>query len=133
MKQMYVTPSKCVACNTCQLACSLAQHSKGLNPRKTRIHIHKIGENKGTPLLCLQCQEPACMKVCPTGAIHRNESIGIIDIDQEKCIHCNMCLSACPFGNITLDDPENAMGKCDLCQGKPMCAMFCPTGALQYR
>jgi len=130
---MYVNPSKCIACNTCQLACAFAQYSSGLDPRKTRVHVYKMGEDKGVPVLCLQCEEAACMKVCPTNALYRNEKLGIVEIDHEKCIHCKMCVAACPFGNIMVDEPEKQVGKCDLCHGHPMCAMFCPTGALQYR
>lgn len=133
MKQMYVNVSKCVACNTCQLACAFAQYSSGLDPRKTRIHVYKTAENKGVPVLCLECEDAACMKVCPTHAITRNEKLGTVEINQDKCIHCKTCLAACPFGNITEDEPEHQMGKCDLCKGNPMCAMFCPSGALQYK
>lgn len=133
MKRMYVEVAKCVACNTCQLACAFAQHTCGLDPRKTRVHVYKMAQEKGVPILCLECDDAACMKVCPTQALFRNESLGIVDVDHEKCIRCKACVVACPFGNITLDEADNRIGKCDLCHGSPMCSMFCPTGALQYK
>jgi Fe-S-cluster-containing dehydrogenase component len=133
MKKLYVNIASCTACNTCQLACAFSQYHDGFDPRKSRIHIHKTGNEKGIPILCLECEEAACVKVCPTQALYKNEELGIVDIDHEKCIHCKACIVACPFGNITIDDSKNRVGKCDLCHGHPMCAMFCPTGALQYK
>jgi len=130
-EKMYVETSKCIACNTCQLACAFSQYAKGHTNTKPRITPHRTSENHGIPVVCLQCEDPACVKVCPTKALHKNEELGIIDIDQEKCIHCNQCIVACPFGNITKDQVENRIAKCDLCNGNPTCAMFCPTGALR--
>ena len=133
MKQLYVETSKCIACNTCQLACAFSQYTSGQQLNKPRITPHKMAESKGIPVVCLQCEDAACIKVCPTGALYHNEELGIVDINQEKCIHCNQCVVACPFGNITKEQVANKIGKCNLCYGNPMCAMFCPTGALQYK
>ena len=133
MKRMYVEISKCIACNTCQLACSFSEYKPGQNMRNTRVHVYKMKEEKGVPVLCLECEEAACVKVCPTKALFRDESLGIVDVDQEKCISCKMCVAACPFGNIVLDTKESKIAKCDLCHGNHLCSAFCPTGALQYK
>ena len=38
----------------------------------------------------------------------------------------------CPFGNITYDEQEAKIIKCDLCGGDPACAKFCPSGAVAF-
>jgi carbon-monoxide dehydrogenase iron sulfur subunit len=47
-------------------------------------------------------------------------------------VRCRLCIPACPFGNIALDASTSLIVKCDLCGGNPICAQFCPTGALRF-
>jgi molybdopterin-containing oxidoreductase family iron-sulfur binding subunit len=49
------------------------------------------------PVLCMQCEEPDCMKVCPTGATYQTED-KIVRVDKDKCIGCKYCMMACPYG-----------------------------------
>ena len=75
------------------------------------------------PVMCMQCESPSCMEVCPVGAISRNE-LGATIINQEKCIGCKMCMNACPLGNIGFNPETKQVHKCDLCGGEPKCAKF---------
>ena len=77
----------------------------------------------------MQCDESACAKVCPTGALVRNAN-GVVEHDAAKCLVCKMCASACPLGNISYSPLKKKVIKCDLCGGDPMCVKFCPTGAI---
>jgi Fe-S-cluster-containing hydrogenase component 2 len=43
-----------------------------------------------------------------------------------------MCAIACPFGNITIEPVILNVIKCDLCNGDPVCAKFCPSKALEF-
>ena len=83
-------------------------------------------------MLCLQCDDAACQKVCPTEALHRNLKIGAIEVNTDKCVTCKMCTVVCPFGNIHFDPGNDEIVKCDVCEGDPACAKFCPTRALEW-
>jgi len=73
------------------------------------------------------------MKVCPTGALYRDEATNGVLWSKEKCIGCKLCVSACPFGNINYDVASKRVLKCDLCEGDPACVTACPNGAIMYK
>ena len=129
--------AKCIACEKCELAC--AQYNlKEMNAARARIKILKRpptrpGEDAGIPVVCLQCDDAACVRVCQVGALTRSAVTGAIEVNHDRCVRCKMCIPACPFGNMTWDEPSHAVQKCDLCHGTPQCVLYCPTGALKYR
>jgi Fe-S-cluster-containing hydrogenase component 2 len=132
MKRVYkVSVERCIACGKCELACAFAHGSEG-KPAKTRINIYRRGPELGTPVVCFQCHDAACVAVCPTAALVRNAATGAVDMARERCISCRMCVAACPFGNMLWDEAYHCVQKCDLCGGDPKCVPFCPTGALAY-
>jgi molybdopterin-containing oxidoreductase family iron-sulfur binding subunit len=49
------------------------------------------------PVLCMQCDEPSCMEVCPTGATKQRDD-GIVIVDKDECMGCKYCMMACPYG-----------------------------------
>ena len=85
------------------------------------------------PIACLQCDDPACVKSCLVDALRLNEELGYIELLQERCIKCRACVAACPFGCSLVDEEQEIIVKCDLCEGNPACARFCPTKALEYK
>jgi Fe-S-cluster-containing dehydrogenase component len=97
------------------------------------FHAFKPAEAAGTPVTCLQCDDAGCVRVCQVGALQRSPVTGAIEVDQARCVRCKMCVPACPFGNMTWDEPLRQVAKCDLCHGMPQCALACPSGALKYR
>ncbi|HPR64348.1 MAG TPA: 4Fe-4S dicluster domain-containing protein [Thermoanaerobaculia bacterium] len=131
MKLYTVTVDKCIACGKCELACGFA-HGKDGKAGQTRINIIRRGVEAGTPIVCFQCVDAACVKSCNSNALIRNEATGAIDVDYSKCKNCKSCVAACPFGNMKWDDDFRIVHKCDLCGGDPQCVPFCPTGALEY-
>ena len=79
------------------------------------------------------------MRVCPTGASYRDPKTGTVQIDKSKCIGCQYCLYACPYGVRSFDEAEGVAKKCTLCQhltadgsSKPACVHNCPGGARFY-
>ena len=121
----------CSGCRTCELACSFWHH-KEYSPSLTRIFIEKQ-ERAGIdePVICRQCDDPACEEACPNEAFYRSEN-GILNIDAEKCTGCGACVEACPFKAVRISPSVQKAMMCDLCNGAPQCVGWCPTGALRY-
>ncbi|MDD2390346.1 MAG: 4Fe-4S dicluster domain-containing protein [Desulfobacterales bacterium] len=128
---LLLQPEKCIDCRSCQLACTL-KHYGNFSLAKSRIEVLSSPMKFSVPLTCLQCDDPACAKVCVVDALVRNPETGLVEYNAEKCIGCRMCVTACPFGNISYDRALKTVIKCDTCHGDPECAKFCPTGAIQW-
>ncbi len=155
---------RCVGCHTCTMACKMQNNvpdgmlwnrvltegcdrfdsAEGVYPHLTRTYL---------PLACQHCENPACERVCPTGATYKDDK-GRVEIDYDKCIGCRMCMAACPYNARTFNwnDPVRATGasygdarvperargvmeKCTLCKERtdegdePMCVRCCPADA----
>jgi len=107
-------------------------HTNAFNPRLSAVTVVNYEEALiSVPLMCMQCEEACCLKVCPVGALERDENGAVVYI-PDKCIVCKMCMSACPLGNISFSDASKKMFKCDLCGGDPKCAKYCPSGAIDF-
>lgn len=140
----------CTGCKTCMVAC---KDKNDLDPgiRWRRVYEFSGGDwvagTDGTftqnvfayyiSIGCNHCKDPICVEVCPSRAMHGNES-GIVLIDSKKCIGCCYCEWACPYSAPQLDVSKGIMTKCDFCQdeiqeGKsPCCVDACPTRALSF-
>jgi len=112
------------------------KHHGEYNPMKSRINVG-IFTMKALfiPIYCIQCDDPFCAKICPSGAIttEKVNGVSIVKISEDKCVGCKMCMLACPFGNINFVSEGCYVQKCDLCDGDPECVKFCPTGALTFK
>jgi len=67
------------------------------------------------PRLCEHCLNPACVAVCPSGAIYKREEDGIVLIDQNRCRGWRMCISACPYKKIYYNWHSGKSEKCIFC------------------
>jgi len=85
---------------------------------------------------CYHCDEPACVEACPTEAMVRRESDGLVYVIKELCIGCESCIAACPWNIPVLHEEDNVVGKCDYCMDRldaglePACVTACTTHAL---
>ncbi len=103
-KVLMIHPDKCTGCRNCELACSF-EHERRFRPGASRVQAF-TWEREGisVPMMCQQCDDAACVTVCPTGAMHHSTTTqALIDWDADKCIRCRMCVIACPFGNARYD------------------------------
>jgi len=105
-------------------------------------------------LLCNHCENPPCVRVCPTQATFKRED-GIVMMDYHRCIGCRYCMAACPFGarSFNFRDPrpyiktidpgyptrtKGVVEKCNFCEerlfdGKqPACVEACKNGSIVF-
>ena len=131
-KMLTVDYEKCTGCRLCELVCSV-KHEGVSNPSRARIHVVKR-EMEGImmPMVCNQCESAPCIAACPTGTRSRDEELGRVIVDYDRCIGCKTCLVVCPFGAVSFDPVASKIISCDLCDGSPVCADFCETEALRY-
>lgn len=166
---MAIDSKRCMECGTCVVACRMENNCPA-DVRWCQV-VNVGGDNPDSPegtypnlkmsaftLACQHCADPACVAVCPTGASYKRERDGIVLVDAEKCIGCQVCDEACPYEGVrTLIDGEpvwytdfpvgapnapehlaNTMGKCTFCvhrvdEGmKPFCVECCPARARHF-
>ena len=130
---MMIHPDKCTGCRNCELACSFEQEGS-FRIGASRIHT-MTWEREGfaVPLMCQQCDDAACVNVCPTAAMHHGpEGSNLVEFDTDLCIGCKLCVIACPFGAVRYDSVAKSIAKCDTCAGTPQCVEMCPNGALEF-
>lgn len=88
-------------------------------------------------LACNHCASPACMQVCPTGAMHKND-LELVVVDPGRCIGCGYCTIACPYHAPSIDPERQQSSKCDGCTERvaagrePVCVEACPLRALRF-
>ena len=128
---LIVDPDKCTTCRLCELVCS--ERSEGaFRPSRSHVRVAIDAEEAFYfPMICLQCEEAACIEACPTDALVRDEATGAVVLVEARCDECGACEPACPYGAIHCR--EGKARKCELCGGDPECVRFCSPGALTYQ
>lgn len=164
---LVVDLDSCIGCHACALNCkewneagrlaSLPERDPGdtsfaspaEGPWFMRVHSFEAGEGARAqvvhfPRTCLHCEIPACVEVCPTGAMFKRAEDGIVLVNPDYCIGCGLCSWACPYGACEIDNGTGTMRKCTLCidriysetldqdQRVPVCVASCPADALHF-
>lgn len=137
----YFDMTRCIGCRACQIACK----------DKNRLDVGVVLRNAKTyecgtfpkvemfnySASCNHCSNPACVAVCPVGAMYKAED-GTVIHDDAACIGCQACVGACPYEVPQYDEVAKIVKKCDACaylraQGKnPACVDACPNRALEF-
>jgi len=152
--------SKCIGCKACQTACmewnDLRQepgHTVGVydNPADLTENAWTVMrfteyDNEATGNLewlirkdgCMHCEDPGCLKACPSPGAIVQYTNGIVDFHEEKCIGCGYCVTGCPFNVPRISQKDHKAYKCTLCSDRvavgqePACVKTCPTGAIVF-
>jgi len=133
----FIDPSRCIGCNACVQACTECDTHKGLSMIQLD-YVDRSISTQTVPVICMHCDSPTCAEVCPADAIKRTADGVVQTARKPRCIACNNCVLACPFGIPKMNNTMNLMMKCDMCYDrtsvglKPMCASVCPSQALFY-
>jgi Fe-S-cluster-containing dehydrogenase component len=105
------------------------------------IHLEYVDRSvspQTVPVVCMHCDTPTCAEVCPADAIKRAPDGVVQTALKPRCIACNNCVLACPFGVPKMNSEFELMMKCDMCYDRtsvgkqPMCTTVCPSRALHY-
>ena len=152
--------SKCIGCKACQTACmewNYLREEPGVNvgvydnpgdltPDAWTVMRFTEYDNPGTGNLewlirkdgCMHCEDPGCLKACPSPGAIVQYTNGIVDFHEENCIGCGYCVTGCPFDVPRISKKDNKAYKCTLCSDRvavgqePACVKTCPTGAIMF-
>ncbi len=132
--------NRCVGCLGCSVACKAVNNVPIGQFWNKVLRIGPYAREEGggfpdvytyfMPVGCQHCDNPACVQVCPTEASHILPD-GTVQIDKAKCIGCQFCAMACPYGVRYLNEEERVVEKCTLCEQKisqgelPQCVAQC--------
>ena len=138
----HFTADNCIGCHACEAACSekndLPPHLSfrsvgyvegGTYPDYTRINIS---------MACNHCDDPVCLKGCPTGAYTKHPEYGAVIQDPDICFGCGYCTWVCPYNAPQLDPMAGQVEKCNMCVDrlevglKPACVSACVGNALDF-
>jgi len=154
---MVIDLSRCKNVKACQASCNHAHH---VQDAQNWIKVYPMQDAQDTapywqPTVCMHCDEPPCVKVCPVDATFKRQD-GIVLIDSDRCIGCRFCMAACPYSTrvfnwgepdlpvdiadkpynpeTSLPQKKGTVGKCDFCPDMtrmgmlPHCVSACPNG-----
>ena len=138
----HFTADNCIGCHACEAACSeknnLPPHLSfrsvgyvegGTYPNFTRMNIS---------MACNHCDDPVCLKGCPTRAYTKHPEYGAVLQDPDICFGCGYCTWVCPYNAPQLDPVEGHVQKCNMCVDrleaglKPACVSACVGNALDF-
>lgn len=144
MKQIhfFFNQQRCTGCAACAVACKdWNQLPAGHAPQWRRVYTAELGRFPAVEVLhlcmsCFHCDNAPCVKACPTGALYKRTTDGIVLVDRERCEGCRACERACPYGAPQYQPGDLRMMKCTFCVDRqalglaPACVEACPYLAL---
>ena len=133
---LVIDSRKCINCKACVVACK-AENDVPIGNFRNKINEERKGEYPTLsinfePEQCHHCEEPSCVRVCPTGASWQRKD-GIVLVNYDECIGCRYCMIACPYDARYFHEEKGVVDKCTLCSHRvdrgdvPACVETCPS------
>ncbi|NPA95895.1 MAG: 4Fe-4S dicluster domain-containing protein [Thermodesulfobacteria bacterium] len=118
---------RCIGCQICSMTCARQVHGL-LSWQTAGIRIKSSGgiSTGFEARYCMACQDPICVKACPTGAL-RPRVGGGVKLSKKDCIRCNACAQVCPVEAITFTETGFPV----VCIHCGLCAKYCPHKCLE--
>lgn len=140
---LYQDIQNCIGCQSCQVTCKVNK-SLAVGPAPCQVVPIPPRMVDGLPkaafifMPCFHCEKPWCVSACPSGAMQKRASDGIVFVDPALCVGCKSCISACPWGAPQWDPATGRAVKCDYCKDrldeglKPACVTVCTSHCLHF-
>ncbi len=138
----FFTADNCIGCHACEAACAEK------NETPPHLAFRSVGYVEGgsfpdykrmnISMACNHCDDPVCLKGCPTRAYTKHAEYGAVLQDPETCFGCGYCTWVCPYNAPQLDPVEGQVSKCNMCVDrlevglKPACVSACLGNALDF-
>ncbi|MBW2095415.1 MAG: 4Fe-4S dicluster domain-containing protein [Deltaproteobacteria bacterium] len=139
---LLIDVSKCTGCRSCVVGCKNWHDIPAGEHGRIRLMDLTTGEYPDVsrwifPVMCMQCAYPPCVSVCRYDAGFIDEH-GIVSVNLKKCVGCELCTLACPYGQRHMGQKGKVAKGCDFCMDRvregqqPYCVETCPTDALIF-
>lgn len=137
---MVMRQDLCVDCELCMQGCVTTNKVPPYGYRTIileKFTPDAIGQQREfIPVLCNQCNNPPCVRACPTKATYKDKTHGIVMMEDKKCIGCKSCVLACPYNARYFSEEKHAIDKCNFCidtrlskgEKTTACSAACPAG-----
>jgi DMSO reductase iron-sulfur subunit len=138
----FFTADNCIGCHACEAACAEK------NETPAHLAFRSVGYVEGgsfpdykrmnISMACNHCDDPVCLKGCPTRAYTKHVEYGAVLQDPETCFGCGYCTWVCPYNAPQLDPIKGQVSKCNMCVDrlevglKPACVAACVGNALDF-
>jgi formate dehydrogenase iron-sulfur subunit len=139
---MLIDTTRCVGCGACQMACQAEYGFPEKEESKLSATARTTVEEQGdyyVRRMCMHCDVPSCVSVCPVGALKKTPE-GPVIYDEKACMGCRYCMVACPFEvpRYEWDSLTPRIQKCTMCYHRitegdvPACVEACPEEAVTF-
>jgi formate dehydrogenase iron-sulfur subunit len=139
---MLIDTTRCAGCGACQMACQAEYGFPEKEESELSATARTTVEEQGdyyVRRMCMHCDTPSCVSVCPVGALQKTAE-GPVIYDEKACMGCRYCMVACPFEvpRYEWSSLTPRIQKCTMCYHRitkgqvPACVEACPEEAVTF-